>query len=68
MSIYGGVGYKQQLEKLKDGADFIVGTPGRLLDLEKSNHIDYKEFGVLVIDEADRLFDMGFFPDLREDA
>ena len=66
VSIYGGVGYKQQLEKLKDGADFIVGTPGRLLDLEKSNHIDYKEFGVLVIDEADRLFDMGFFPDLRK--
>ena len=66
VSIYGGVGYKQQLEKLKDGADFIVGTPGRLLDLEKSNHIDYKQFGVLVIDEADRLFDMGFFPDLRK--
>ncbi|MDC7228286.1 MAG: DEAD/DEAH box helicase [Spirochaetales bacterium] len=66
VSIYGGVGYKQQLEKLKAGADFIVGTPGRLLDLEKSNHIDYKQFGVLVIDEADRLFDMGFFPDLRK--
>ena len=66
VSIYGGVGYKQQLDKLKDGADFIVGTPGRLLDLEKSNHIDYKQFGVLVIDEADRLFDMGFFPDLRK--
>ena len=66
VSIYGGVGYKQQLEKLKAGADFIVGTPGRLLDLEQSNHIDYKKFGVLVIDEADRLFDMGFFPDLRK--
>lgn len=66
VSIYGGVGYKQQLDKLKNGADFIVGTPGRLLDLEKSNHIDYKTFGILVIDEADRLFDMGFFPDLRK--
>ena len=66
VSIYGGVGYKQQLEKLKAGADFIVGTPGRLLDLEKSNHIDFGKFGVLVIDEADRLFDMGFFPDLRK--
>ena len=66
VSIYGGVGYKKQLEKLEQGADLIVGTPGRLLDLEKSNHIDYKQFGVLVIDEADRLFDMGFFPDLRK--
>ncbi len=66
VSIYGGVGYKKQLEKLNDGADLIVGTPGRLLDLEKSNHIDYKGFGILVIDEADRLFDMGFFPDLRK--
>ncbi|MDC7125634.1 MAG: DEAD/DEAH box helicase [Spirochaetales bacterium] len=66
VSIYGGVGYKKQLEKLEKGADLIVGTPGRLLDLEKSNHIDYKQFGVLVIDEADRLFDMGFFPDLRK--
>ncbi len=66
VSIYGGVGYKNQLEKLRAGADFIVGTPGRLLDLEKSNHMDYGEFGVLVIDEADRLFDMGFFPDLRK--
>ena len=66
VSIYGGVGYKKQLEKLEQGADLIVGTPGRLLDLEKSNHIDYKQFGILVIDEADRLFDMGFFPDLRK--
>ncbi|MBI9106217.1 MAG: DEAD/DEAH box helicase [Spirochaetales bacterium] len=66
VSIYGGVGYKEQLDKLKAGADLIVGTPGRLLDLEKSNNIDYKQFGVLVIDEADRLFDMGFFPDLKK--
>ena len=66
VSIYGGVGYKNQLEKLKAGADLIVGTPGRLLDLEKSNNIDYKQFGILVIDEADRLFDMGFLPDLRK--
>jgi ATP-dependent RNA helicase RhlB len=66
VSIYGGVGYKEQLDKLKAGADLIVGTPGRLLDLEKSNNINYKEFGILVIDEADRLFDMGFFPDLKK--
>ena len=66
VSIYGGVGYKEQLDKLKAGADLIVGTPGRLLDLEKSNNINYKEFGILVIDEADRLFDMGFLPDLKK--
>ncbi len=66
VSIYGGVGYKKQLENLKAGADLVVGTPGRLLDLEKSNSINFKEFGVLVIDEADRLFDMGFLPDLRK--
>ena len=64
-SFYGGVGYNSQEKKLKEGCDLIIGTPGRLIDFGKSGKIDYKEFGICIIDEADRLFDMGFLPDLR---
>jgi ATP-dependent RNA helicase RhlB len=63
--IYGGVGYKIQEQQLKSGANIIVGTPGRLLDFHQSHRLNFKDFGILVIDEADRLFDMGFLPDLR---
>jgi ATP-dependent RNA helicase RhlB len=63
---YGGVGYASQLELLKNGVDVIVGTPGRLLDLADSGRLSLKEVGYLVIDEADRLFDMGFLPDLKK--
>jgi ATP-dependent RNA helicase RhlB len=62
---YGGVGYASQLGLLKNGVDVIIGTPGRLLDLADSGRLSLKEVGYLVIDEADRLFDMGFLPDLR---
>ncbi|MBB6480816.1 DEAD/DEAH box helicase [Spirochaeta isovalerica] len=64
-SFYGGVGYNSQEKKLSDGCDLVIGTPGRLIDFGKSGKIDYKEFGICIIDEADRLFDMGFLPDLR---
>ncbi|MBN2659528.1 MAG: DEAD/DEAH box helicase [Spirochaetales bacterium] len=64
-SFYGGVGYNSQEKKLSEGCDVIIGTPGRLIDFGKSGKIDYKEFGICIIDEADRLFDMGFLPDLR---
>lgn len=63
---YGGVGYPKQEKMLKDGVDIVIGTPGRLLDFQKSNKIDYKKFDIVVIDEADRLFDMGFYPDIRQ--
>ncbi len=63
--IYGGVGYKSQEQQLRQGANIIVGTPGRIIDLNRSGKLSYKDIGVLVIDEADRLFDMGFIADLR---
>jgi ATP-dependent RNA helicase RhlB len=62
---YGGVGYNHQELMLKRGVDIIVGTPGRLLDLEQKGTLSMKDIGFLVIDEADRLFDMGFLPDIR---
>lgn len=65
-SFYGGVGYNSQEKMLKDGCDLIIGTPGRLIDFGKSGKIDYSQFGICIIDEADRLFDMGFLPDLRQ--
>ena len=64
-SFYGGVGYNQQEEMLEKGVDILIGTPGRLIDFSKSGKIRFNEMGILVIDEADRLFDMGFLPDLR---
>jgi ATP-dependent RNA helicase RhlB len=63
---YGGVGYTVQLAQIKAGPDIIIGTPGRLLDLAEKKRLNFKECGFLVIDEADRLFDMGFLPDLRD--
>ncbi len=65
---FGGVGYKPQEEMLKKGVDIIIGTPGRLLDFEKQGKLSLKDIGYFVIDEADRLFDMGFFPDIRRMA
>jgi ATP-dependent RNA helicase RhlB len=62
---FGGVGYPGQLALLKKGVDIAVGTPGRLLDLSERGHLRLKEVGWLVIDEADRLFDMGFLPDIK---
>jgi len=63
-TFYGGVGYNAQLASLKKGIDIIVGTPGRLLDLSQKGHLKLKDAAILVIDEADRLFDMGFLPDI----
>lgn len=64
-SFYGGVGYNQQENAMKEGVDIYVGTPGRLIDFANSGKIKFGEFGILVIDEADRMFDMGFFPDIK---
>ena len=64
-SFYGGVGYEKQFENLKKDPDIIIGTPGRIIDLLKTGHLDLSKLGFLVVDEADRMFDMGFYPDLR---
>ncbi len=65
VAVFGGVGYRKQAEALKQGADMVVATPGRLIDYTKQGVFDPKGVRHLVIDEADRLFDMGFVADLR---
>lgn len=64
-SFYGGVGYDKQKKQLAKGVDIIIGTPGRVIDLTESKTMELSNVGFLVIDEADRMFDMGFYPDLR---
>lgn len=65
-SVYGGVGYEKQISKLKKGVDIIIGTPGRIIDLEEGGNLILSDAKFCVIDEADRMFDMGFYPDLRK--
>ena len=65
VSVVGGVSYEPQREALKRGCDLLVATPGRLLDLIGSGDCDLGGVGVLVLDEADRMLDMGFLPDMR---
>ncbi|HWI40773.1 MAG TPA: DEAD/DEAH box helicase, partial [Verrucomicrobiae bacterium] len=64
-AIYGGVDYMKQKNALKEGTDIVIGTPGRLIDYLKQKVYSLKRIEVLVIDEADRMFDMGFIADLR---
>ena len=64
-SFYGGVGYAKQERALREGVRVAIGTPGRLLDFAEQRKLDLRQVGILVIDEADRMFDMGFIPDLR---
>lgn len=61
---YGGVGYEKQEKLLKKDINIIIGTPGRIIDFSESKKIRLEEVGIFVIDEADRLFDMGFLPDI----
>ncbi len=65
-SFYGGVGYTRQLESLRKGVDIVIGTPGRLLDFSQKGYLQLKNVEILVIDEADRMFDMGFLPDITK--
>ncbi|MEE0133637.1 MAG: DEAD/DEAH box helicase [Treponema sp.] len=65
-SFYGGVGYNKQTAMLKENVDIIIGTPGRVIDLQESGTMDLSQVAFLVVDEADRMFDMGFYPDLRK--
>ena len=63
--IFGGVDYEKQKRALQEGVDIVVATPGRLIDYMKQNILSLQRIEVLVIDEADRMFDMGFIRDLR---
>ena len=65
LAVYGGIDYNRQREALRDGCDVLIGTPGRLIDYLKQHVWSPSKVEVLVIDEADRMFDMGFIADLR---
>jgi superfamily II DNA/RNA helicase len=65
LTVYGGVGYEDQLGTLRHGADVVVGTPGRLLDLVDRGALDLGHIKVLVLDEADKMLDLGFLPDVE---
>ncbi len=64
-SIYGGRPYEPQIEALRAGADVVVGTPGRLLDLAQQGHLQLGGLSMLVLDEADEMLDLGFLPDIE---
>jgi ATP-dependent RNA helicase RhlE len=64
--VFGGVGIQPQIEKLKRGVDILVATPGRLLDLVGQKKCDLSKVEMLVLDEADRMLDMGFIHDIRK--
>jgi ATP-dependent RNA helicase RhlE len=63
--IYGGVGYEQQFQAIKAGPEIVVATPGRLIDIQEQGKIDLRSVEILVLDEADRMLDMGFIRDIR---
>lgn len=63
---YGGVGYDRQKKLLEFGVDVIIATPGRLLDLQQRGLMDLRSIEILVLDEVDRMLDMGFLPDVRK--
>jgi len=65
LAVYGGRAYEPQIQALKEGVEAVVGTPGRLLDLVKQKYLDLSQVEVLVLDEADRMLDLGFLPDIE---
>jgi ATP-dependent RNA helicase RhlE len=64
-TIFGGVGENPQIDAVRRGVDVIVATPGRLLDLMSAGHVSLREVEIAVLDEADRMLDMGFLPQIR---
>ena len=64
--VYGGAGMKKQTNKLRRGADVVVATPGRLMDHMRRKNVRFGDLEILVLDEADRMLDMGFLPDIRQ--
>jgi len=65
LAIYGGVSITNQIRELEKGLHIIIGTPGRLIDLYKRRYLKLQDFKYIVLDEADRLWDMGFAPDIK---
>jgi ATP-dependent RNA helicase RhlE len=65
-AIFGGVSPKTQIDKIRRGLDIVIATPGRLLDLAQQREIDLSSVEILVLDEADRMLDMGFIRDIRK--
>jgi ATP-dependent RNA helicase RhlE len=66
LPVYGGVGPKGQIESLKKGSDIVVATPGRFMELYLKDEFPFKQIKTLVLDEADRIMDMGFMPQIRK--
>ncbi|MGZ5195627.1 MAG: DEAD/DEAH box helicase [Ramlibacter sp.] len=64
--IFGGVGMNPQIDRIRRGVDILVATPGRLLDLQQQGNLDLSTVEILVLDEADRMLDMGFLPDVKK--
>ncbi|QIL79304.1 DEAD/DEAH box helicase [Diaphorobacter sp. HDW4A] len=64
--VFGGVGMKPQIDRIKRGVDVLVATPGRLLDLEQQGFLDLSNVEILILDEADRMLDMGFIHDVKK--
>jgi ATP-dependent RNA helicase RhlE len=64
-TVYGGVGYGPQEQALRKGVDIVIATPGRLLDHMEKRNVNFMSLQVLVLDEADRMLDIGFLPDIR---
>src|SRR5438105_6958867 len=65
LTVYGGRAYEPQIDALKSGTDIVVGTPGRLLDLANRKNLDLGQVRALVLDEADKMLDLGFLPDVE---
>jgi ATP-dependent RNA helicase RhlE len=66
LAVYGGVGMKAQIEALQEGADILIATPGRFMDLYLAGELKVKQITTMVLDEADRMMDMGFMPQIRK--
>ena len=66
VSVYGGAGMGKQIDKLRRGVDVVVATPGRLMDHMRRKNVNFKDLQILVLDEADRMLDMGFLPDIKQ--
>ncbi|HVS32132.1 MAG TPA: DEAD/DEAH box helicase [Thermoanaerobaculia bacterium] len=65
-AVYGGVGEHPQITAFRQGVEIIVATPGRLIDLTQQGHVSYSQIEIAVLDEADRMLDMGFLPAIRQ--
>ena len=65
IAIYGGTNMQNQIKHLQRGVDIVIATPGRLLDLLEHRHVNISRIDILIVDEADRMFDMGFIQDVR---